>query len=56
MKANQAVHGVATMCRLLGVSSSGYYAWLNRSVSARDRADELLTEQIRLIHTRSRGT
>jgi len=44
------------MCRLLGVSSSGYYAWLNRSVSARDRADELLTEQIRLIHTRSRGT
>jgi putative transposase len=56
VRANQAVHGVATMCRILGVSSSGYYAWLNRSVSARELADERLTTQIRLIHSRSRGT
>jgi putative transposase len=56
MRANQAAHRVATMCRILGVSSSGYYAWLNRSVSACELADELLTAQIRLIHTRSRAT
>lgn len=31
LKANQAVHGVVAMYRVLGVSPSGYYAWLNRS-------------------------
>ena len=56
MKANQATYGVRRMCGLLGVSPSGYYAWLNRSPSAREQADRLLRDRITDIHTRSRGT
>jgi len=56
VKAHQAAHRVATQCRVLGVSSSGYYAWQHRPPSARAQADGALTEQIRAIHTRSRGT
>lgn len=56
MKANQAVHRVATMCRVLGVSTSGYYAWRGREASARQREDEALKARIRAIHARSRGT
>ena len=47
---------VATMCRLLGVSSSGYDAWKNRPLSKRATADALLMERIRTIHSRSRQT
>ena len=50
------MHEVATMCRVLDVSSSGYYAWRERPASARARQDEALTERIRAIHERSRGT
>jgi transposase InsO family protein len=56
MKANQAAHAVATMCRVLGVSASGYYAWQRRAASARHREDAELLAQIRGFHTRSRGT
>jgi putative transposase len=56
VKAHQAAHHVATQCRVLGVSSSGYYAWQHRPPSARAQADGALTEQIRAIHTHSRGT
>ena len=44
------------MCRLLGVSASGYYAWQQRPPSARAQADAALTESIRAIHERSRET
>lgn len=44
------------MCRVLGVSTSGYYAWLDRSPSARARVDAELTIQIQGIHGWSRGT
>lgn len=47
---------IATLCRVLGVSSSGYYAWTERPPSARAEADEALLEQIRAIHAWSRGT
>lgn len=56
MKANQAAHSVPTMCRVLGVSASGYYAWQRRGVSARRRLDEQLLEHVRGFHQQSRGT
>ena len=50
MSANQAMYEVATMCRVLAVSASGYYAWRQRPPSARARADAELTSQISAIH------
>jgi putative transposase len=47
---------VATLCRLLGVSRSGYYAWRTRPPSARACADREFTRHIRAVHERSRGT
>ena len=47
---------MATMCRMLGVSPSGYYAWLKREQSARQTADERLTAKIRAIHDGSKQT
>jgi putative transposase len=44
------------MCRVLGVSPSGYYAWRYRPPSARAQADQRLLEQIRAIHGQSRQT
>ena len=44
------------MCRVLDVSTSGYYAWLKRQSSQRSREDTILTDRIRWIHLRSRGT
>src|SRR5262249_46222634 len=55
VKANQAVDKVTTMCRLLGVSASGYYAWLRRPRSQREQADAALLAQIRAIHQAWRG-
>lgn len=47
---------IATLCRVLDVSSSGYYAWVDRPPSARAQADAHLLDQIRAIHARSRET
>ncbi len=44
------------MCRVLGVSPSGYYAWANRAPSARSLANAALTKRIGEIHEGSRGT
>lgn len=55
MRANQAIYPVATMCGLLEVSVSGYYAWCERPRSRRAIADEALLGCIREIHARSRA-
>ncbi|PLX88685.1 MAG: hypothetical protein C0614_02325 [Desulfuromonas sp.] len=47
---------VDPMCRTLGVSKSGYYAWKNRKPSARKQEDERLKVAIRAAHERGRGT
>jgi len=55
--AAQAVqHAVRQLCRVLGVSRSGYFAWRTRPTATRVRTDRLLTEQIRQIHAHSRQT
>ena len=56
MNANQADTKVATMCRVLAVSTSGYYAWRDRAPSARALADAVLTERIRAVHADSHHT
>lgn len=38
---------VALICEALGVSRSGFYAWLTRSPSDRSRRDEALTVEVR---------
>jgi len=47
---------MATMCRLLGFSTSGYYARRDRPPSKRAKADTILLEAIVGFHRRSRGT
>jgi len=44
------------LCRVLGVSTSGFYAWKNREPSRRDRENARLTNLIIEIHKDSRGT
>ncbi len=56
MTANRANFAIATQCRVLGVSASGYYAWMLRPPSARRVIDAVLLERIRAIHQKSRGT
>ena len=44
------------LCRAVGVSPSGYYAWRSRGPSARAVSDAELADAIRGAHARSRGT
>ena len=56
MRANRAEFSVRTLCRVLGVSPSGYYAWKDRPPSAREVANERLVARMREIHEFSRET
>ncbi len=47
---------MAVLCRKLGVSRGGYYAWLNRQASQRQSSNEALLEKIVSIHKASRET
>ena len=47
---------VVLMCRVLAVSTSGYYAWRKRSVSTREMANRSLLKEIKAVHEGSRGT
>lgn len=48
--AQKADHSITTMCRVLGVSRSGFHAWQGREPSLRAREDARLTTRIRAIH------
>ncbi|WP_259059048.1 IS3 family transposase [Salinibacter ruber] len=52
----QAAFPISVMCRVLEVSTSGYYAWRKRPPSKRAQKDAMLTNRIRQIHDHSRGT
>jgi putative transposase len=52
----KANYPVALMCRVLGVSRSGLYAWARREPSTRQVADAELSKQIHAIHVASRST
>jgi len=54
--AEKAHHSVVLLCRVLRVAKSAFYAWQRQQVSARARADEQLTAQIRDIHVASQCT
>jgi putative transposase len=54
--AEEAHHSISRLCRVLGVSRSGFYAWRSRPPPARAAADAALTDAIRRVHATSRGT
>jgi putative transposase len=56
VRAYQADYSVTMLCRVLKVSTSGYYAWKDRPPSARRQADVLLGDRIEAIHRYSRFT
>ena len=47
---------IRSMCRVLGVSRSGFYAWSGRPLPRRETRNEALIVQIRETFRRSRGT
>jgi putative transposase len=55
VKSYHADYSVTTLCRMLGVSSSGYYAWLKRLPSKHRLRDIVLGDQIESFHRKSRG-
>jgi putative transposase len=56
VKGNQAMHATVTMCRVLGVSTSGYWAWRKRPLSEREKSDCAIEAQIEEIYRWSQGT
>ena len=57
MEKERSRFAVERMCRLLGVTRSGYYAWLReRSTGRRLKENEALLEAIRRSYRASRGT
>ena len=52
--AEKASHPISVMCRMLGVSRSGFHAWERRAPSDRALGDAWLLEQIKQIHEANR--
>src|SRR4051794_28984985 len=46
---------VSVACELLGVSTSGYYAWVSQAPSDRALSDARVVEKIKTIHAENRG-
>jgi transposase InsO family protein len=47
---------VKSSCRILGISRSGFYAWLRRPESDRAKQTDALVERMKAIHNESDGT
>ncbi len=47
---------ISLLCRVLGVSRSGFHAWAGRAPSDRALSDAWLSERIRQIHAKSRDS
>ena len=56
MRAHHAIWPVATQCRVLNVSVSGYYAWLKRPPCDHARADIAIGDALEVYFERSRST
>ncbi|MBT8465729.1 MAG: transposase [Myxococcales bacterium] len=54
--AEKAEHSVGVLCDALGVSRSGYYDWVGRGPSERDKANRALSVRIKAVHEASRCT
>ncbi len=52
--AKRTIHSVSMLCRVLGVSRAGYYAWRRRGPSKRECDDARLRVTIRAIFDRNR--
>jgi len=55
IRTRQGTYSVHTMCRLLDVAPSGYYAWLKQPLSKRAQEDARLLRLIRASFTASQG-
>jgi putative transposase len=53
IKDNQSQFHTETMCRVLCVSRSAFYAWLKRAKSKREIANDQLLEKIKKAHKKS---
>lgn len=53
---HQYVYPVRVMCRVLGVSPSGYYRWRKQPSSQRAQQNQALLGQIQMVHQQSRQT
>jgi len=47
-------HSVEILCKVIDVSRSGYYAFISRSLSLRDEADQRLTPMVQEIFKENR--
>lgn len=56
MKLYQFEYPIAVMSHVLAVSSSGYYAWLNRKPSVRAQCDAILEVHVKAAHEATRQT
>ena len=56
MKILRLYYTIPFMCRMLNLSSSGYYAWLNRKSSQRAQEETRLEVEIKAAHKRTRET
>jgi len=55
IESEKAHHAVSTLCRVLEVSRSGFYAWHARRPSPRQRENERLTLEVREIYASNKG-